>query len=238
VPLNTNALVTVEAAKAFIQPGGMGAVDDRPFVEVINRASSLIERWCGRPFAKATYTDLRLRGPCSQELFLRHTPIAASQPISVTLNGTALTVWRTEADGDPATKDVMLTSSCDDPDFTPDVLWRSYSWDVNSSYTAVPSIVSIPANVLVTYTGGFVLTPTSGYPTIPSDLEEAALEVVKKMWTDQSTGLQDATSFGIHGGGSDVSMTGTFGQGSALGYGPIPTRAFHILQSYRRLVVA
>jgi hypothetical protein len=226
VPLNANALVTLVRAKEFIQPSGMSSGDDGKIEDVINRASSLIERWCGRPFAKATYTNLRLQGPCAEELFLRHTPIVASQPITVTLNGTALTVWRTEADGDPATKDVMLTSSCEDPHFTPDVLWRWYGWDVYSSYTPVPTIVPIPANVLVTYTGGFVLTPTTGYVTIPSDLEEAALEVVKKLWKDQSAGLQDLTTVQMPSGSLNIF--------DAI----LPRRAVMLLEPFRRLVVA
>lgn len=228
MPLNPNALCTLPAAKAFIQPGGMSATDDPRLEEVINRASSLIERWCGRPFAKAVYTNLRLRGPCESELFLRHTPIVASQPITVTLNGTALTVWRTEADGDPASKDVMLTSSCDDPSFTPDILWRWYGWDVYSSYTVPPvaTLVPVPANVLLTYTGGFVLTTTSGYQTVPSDLEEAALEVVKKLWNDQSKGIQDVTAVTMPSGSLNLFDAA------------LPRRATVLLEPFRRLVVA
>jgi hypothetical protein len=192
VPLNPNALVTLAAAKAFIQPGGMTPADDARIEEVINRASSLIERWCRRPLAKATYANLRLRGPCATDLFLLHTPIAASQPIAVTLNGVPLTVWRTEADGDPTTKDVMLMASCEDPTFTPDILYRAGTW--------TPSWYGV-ANLLVTYTGGWVLEPTAGYPTIPADLEEGALEVVKKLWMDQSKGLQDVTTVTLPSGG-------------------------------------
>jgi hypothetical protein len=225
VSLNANALVTLNAAKAFIQPGGMTAADDPRLEEVINRASSLIERWCGRPLMKATHTT-RLTGPCCAELFLLHTPVVASQPITVTLNGTVLTVWQTEADGDPATKDVILLASCEDLTFTPDVLWRRYGWrwwGSSSSTTTMPT----PANLLVTYTGGWVLPPgVTGYPTIPADLEEAALEVVKKLWTDQSRGIQDVTTVTLPSGG----MT--------LFDAPLPRRATMALERYQRMVVA
>jgi hypothetical protein len=90
----------------------------------------------------------------------------------------------------------------------------------------VPTIVPIPANVLITYTGGFVLTPTAGYLTIPPDLEEAALEVVKKIWNDQAKGLQDVTTVTLPSGG----MT--------LFDAAIPRRASMLLEPFRRLVVA
>jgi hypothetical protein len=219
VSLNANALVTLNAAKAFIQPGGMTAADDPRLEEVINRASSLIERWCGRPLAKGTHTK-RLIGPICPALFLMHTPIADSQPITVVLNGTALTVWRTEADGDPAAMDVMLASSCEDPVFTPDMLLRQAGWLPASSSTPMP-------NVVVTYSGGWALPPgVAGYPTIPADLEEAAFEVVKKIWTDQSRGIQDVTTVNLPSGG----MT--------LFDAELPRRATMLLEPYRRMVVA
>jgi hypothetical protein len=226
VSLNANALVTLNAAKAFIQPGGMTANDDPRLEEVINRASSLIERWCGRPLMKATHTT-RLTSPNRAELFLLHTPIAASQPITVTLNGTALTVWQTEADGDPATKDVILMASCEDPTFTPDVLWRRYGWCWWGSSTNSTSFMPTPANLLVTYSGGWALPPgVSGYPTIPADLEEAALEVVKKLWNDQSKGVQDVTTVTMPSGSLNLFDNA------------LPRRATMTLESYQRVVVA
>jgi hypothetical protein len=196
MPLNANALVTLSAAKAFIQPGGMTPGDDAALEEVINRASALIERWCRRPLAKAT-ANVRLRGPSGTDLFLLHTPIAASQNITVTVWGEALTVWRSDADGDPTTYDVVLMRSCEDPVFTPDVLYRAGTWNPSASFSPVPAL-------RVTYTGGWVLEPEPGLPMIPADLEEAALEVVKKLWTDQSKGVQDLTTVNMSGGGFTI----------------------------------
>ena len=194
MPLNANALVTLNAAKNFIQPGGMTPSDDARLEEVINRASALIERFCRRPLARAT-ANVRLRGPCSTDLFLLHTPIVASQSISVTIAGEPLTVWRADADGDPTTFDVVLIRSCEDPVFTPDVLYRTVGWN--------PTASNVPV-IRVTYTGGWVLEPESGYATIPADLEEAALEVVKKLWVDQSKGVQDLTTVNMQNGGFTI----------------------------------
>jgi hypothetical protein len=224
VPLNANALCTLNAAKAFIQPGGMTSADDPRLEEVINRASSLIESWCGRPFAKATHTD-RFRGPCSTDLFVSHTPIAVTQPITVTVNSIVQTVWRSEADGDPllltSSAQVIVMRSCSDPTFTPDMLYRAAGW----GGTSYPAYVG-PANVLLTYSGGFALSPTAGYPPVPSDLEEAALEVVKKIWNDQAKGLQDVTTVQMPSGSLNLFDAG------------LPRRAVEMLNPFRRLVVA
>jgi uncharacterized membrane protein YcfT len=83
-----------------------------------------------------------------------------------------------------------------------------------------------PANVLLTYSGGFALTPTAGYPPVPSDLEEAALEVVKKIWNDQAKGLQDVTTVQMPSGSLNLFDAG------------LPRRAVEMLNPFRRLVVA
>ena len=225
--LNANALVSLAAAKSFIAPGGMTAADDQRLEEVINRSSSMIERWCQRPLAKATYTNLRLSAPCGPELFLLHTPIAAAVTISVTLGGTVLTVWRTEADGDPLTFDVVLMSSCHDPIFTPDVLFRSAGWDYYAtSALQIPSPYQFPANLLLTYSAGWALTATAGYALIPDDLQEAALELVRKVWTDESKGTQDVTAVTLPSGSFTV-FDAAF-----------PRRTLMLLEPYRRMVVA
>ena len=203
--LPANALVTVAAVKNFIAPGGMGDTDTPRLEEVIGRVSTAVERHCNRPLKAATYTGLRLKGPFCAEFFLRHTPIDPAQAVTVTINGVAQTVWRSESDGDPALKDVTVARSCEDPTFTPDHLYRSCGWFGGWGN---------PYNVVVGYTGGFA--------AVPLDLEEAALEIVKKVWNDQSKGLQDVTAVTLPSGGV------------TLFDAPFPRRALQLLERYRR----
>src|SRR5262245_59404027 len=208
--LAANALVTREDAKSFMDIDASS--DDANLEKVINRVSDAIERWCRRPLRQATYTDLRLRGPYCPELFLRHTPISVTDPISVVVNSLSLTVWRTEADGDPAAKDVVVQGSAESSVFAPDMLYRAYGWDSYSEY--------VPNNVKLTYTGGWALA------SIPDDLQEAALEIIKQVWNDQDKGLQDVTTVTLPTGGFTVFAA------------PFPRRALQLLEPYRRLVVA
>lgn len=211
--LKANALVTLAAAKAFIQPGGMAASDDPRLEEVINRVSDAMERHCNRPLKQADYTGLRLRGPFKPEFFLRHTPIDVTQPIVVAVDTVAQAVWRTEADGDPGLMDVIVARSTDDVLFTPDHLFRRNGWMSSSGWSS--SWNRNPYNVVLTYRGG--------WSTIPSDLEEAALEIVKKVWIDQSKGLQDVTTVNLPSGG----MT--------LFDAAFPRRAIQLLERFRRM---
>jgi hypothetical protein len=66
----------------------------------------------------------------------------------------------------------------------------------------------------------------SGYPTSPADLEEAALEVVKKLWNDQSKGVQDVTTVTMPSGSLNLFDNA------------LPRRATMTLESYQRVVVA
>ena len=208
--LNDNALVSLPAAKDFLG-AGLGSSDDQRIEAAINRASDLIEGYCNRPLKESTHTNLRLRGPAGCHLFLRHIPIKTSDTVSVTVDTIAQTVWRSESDGDPALFQVIVARSGDDESLTPDHLYRSCGW---APYYYPLS----PYNVVVTYTGGFA--------TIPSDLEEAALEVFKKVWNDQSKGLQDVTTVNLVGGGITL-----FDRS-------LPSRATEILDGYKLMKVA
>ena len=200
------ALVTVAEAKAFIAPDGMAGTYDQLLEVVINRATDMIEQeYCNRPLKARTYTNLRLRGQERCELFLRATPIDPAQPITVTVNGVAQTVWRTEADGDPASKDVILGRSCDDLIFTPDHLYRRVGWGGYSGN---------PYNVLLGYTGGFA--------TVPNDLAEATLEIVKKLFNEMKAGTQDLAAVTLPSGSFTVFDA------------TLPRRARELLERYVR----
>jgi hypothetical protein len=211
--LKANALVSLQTAKAFIQPGGMTSTDDARVEEVINRVSDAVERHCGRRLVQVNYTGaniLRIGGlGYGYHLRLDHTPIDTSAPVAVTVDGVAQTVWRSDADGDPINFDVIVRPG--QYPLAPDRLYRAMGWAPTWGR---------PDNVTVDYKGGFLIG------AIPKDLEEAALEIIKLVWTDQSKGIQDVTTVNLAGG----SFT--------LFNSPFPRRALELLQPYCRLVLA
>jgi hypothetical protein len=217
--LLSNALVTLARAKDFIQPGGMAATDDARLEEVINRCSSSIEHHVGRRLMQVNYTGanvLYVQGPCyGTELPLDHSPIDITSPVTVTVDGTTQTVWRSGADGDQAAFDVVVMPG--QYPIAPNRLARANGWH--------PTSAARPNNVTVDYKGGFVQAG-GALNALPKDLEEAALEVIKLVWTDQSKGLQDVTTVSLPGG----SFT--------LFSNPFPRRALQLLEAFRRLMVA
>ncbi|MBI4637683.1 MAG: phage head-tail connector protein [Candidatus Rokubacteria bacterium] len=202
-----NALVSLTDAKSFL--GIIGTADDAKLEKVIDRASDLCEQYCRRPFKELTYTDLRRRGPNGRLLYPLHVPIKASGTITISVDGTAQSLWKAEADGDPALKDVIVASDLWDSLFSPNHFYRAAGWAALST--------SNPYNVLLTYTGGFV--------TIPDDLQEGALEIIQKLWRDQSKAVQEVVSINTPGGG--ITLLDTV----------IPKRAALLLNVYRRIVV-
>lgn len=177
MPLKANALVTVEEAKSWLNV--TGATDDAKLEDEINRASEALEAYCNRPLKKATYTNVRLMGGARPTLYLKAVPIDVAAALTISVDAVVQTVWKTEADGDPALKDVIVGSD----DHTTllgqqNHLWRGPGWGCPS--------YSNPYNVLLTYTGGL--------GTTPDDLKGAAFYVIQKLWRDRTKGLTDVTT--------------------------------------------
>lgn len=203
--LKPNALLTLVEAEAWLRTG----VSDNPALEEeINRVSSAIEMYCGRPLKEATYPAVRMAGNGSMTLRLKATPVKiddlVGKPFTVSVNGVAQTLWLQESDGDPATKDVILRST----DHTTvkglrNHLYRSQGWG--------PISRKSPDNILLTYTGGFA--------TIPEDLKEAAALILLTFWRDRDKKLTDVTT-----------LSGPFGSVSILDR--MPQKARQILESY------
>jgi len=208
--LDDRALVDLPAAQSYLNV--TGASDDPMIEAAINRASELCESWCNRSLKQRTLTALRMRGPRwpATRLFPRAVPIKASSAITVTVDGDAQTVWRTEADGDPADFDVILGALDPEGLNAPDHLYRAEGWGATTSDN--------PYNVLLTYTGGFA--------TIPDQLQQACLYVVQKLFRDQQKQLADVVAINTPVGGMTLLDSA------------IPRIAQVLLQPYRLMTVA
>jgi hypothetical protein len=209
VSLDANALVDLATAKGFLNVPGSS--EDPRIERAINAASDLCERWTGRVLRQRTLTNLRLPGPSSSILLLKGIPIDVTQAVTVTVDGTAQTVWRTEADGDPSLKDVLVGALVPESAlFAPDHLYRAEGWSSGTWGN--------PFNVLLTYTGG--LKP------IPDDLQRACLYIVQKLYRDEQRQL------------AEVAQVNTPMGGITILDNAIPRLAQALLSAYRLLLVA
>ncbi len=201
--LQDNAILTVSEAATYL---GVGASDEPLLTAIINRVSDECESGEGanRVIRKRTLEDLRLPGQTESVLRL-HWPIDVEDAVLVSLDGAALTVWRTEADGDPSTFNVEVCAS--DPG-VPDHLYRKAGW------TGVQR-----RPIVVTYTAGYEQTE------IPGDLKDAAFLILEHRWRLQTKKLMDVASLGA----GPVSPGLTFGNP-----GRIPVEAREILMAHRR----
>lgn len=185
--LPANAIVSLAEAKDFLNI--KSAEQDALLETVIQGATAAWENELNRPVKEATYTNLRLIGPQGPKLYLRGTPVKTSDPLTVSLRGTAQTVWKTEADGNPNDFDVLLMG--DIPEHPLGVrthLYRAGGW--NGAPTNVWS--GHPYTVLVTYTGGF--------NPVPQDLKDAVLYVVQKLFRDRQKQLTDVQTVTLPSG--------------------------------------
>lgn len=185
--LSARAIVTLAQVKDFLttQPS---ASNDQALERVIERASAIVEAHCKRRIMQTDYTTAPLYVQGSRYLrylHLDHSPIDLLSTVAVTVDGEAQTVWKSATDGDQASFNVVVMPGPHPLD--PKSLYRELGW--------CPSVLSRPNNVTVAYKGGFTLA------TRPRNLEEATLEIVKKIWTDQSKGIQDVTTVNLPTGG-------------------------------------
>lgn len=163
--LQDNAWITVANAKTLL--GETGGTQDALIERVVNRASDFCDQALGRPLVQATFSTLRLPAPRGCALLApRAVPIKVASAVTITLNGTALTVWKQEADGAPEDFDVVLRALVPGSRWAPDVFWKADGWATTSSQRPDP--------IVLTYTGGVA----QGLATIPGDLLEAFFEVL------------------------------------------------------------
>lgn len=182
--LAANALVELQVAKQHLSVTGES--EDGLIEAMINRASKLCEAHTGRRLKQVTFTNLRLTGRAWPRIPLRASPVKVTDPVTVSVDGTAQTVWKVEADGDPAGFDVRLGAYDPEGGRGPDHLYRSSGWAGTG-----------PDNVLLTYTGGFAI--------VPDDVQLACLYVVQKLFRDAKRQLAEV-----------VNVSGPFGSTSIL----------------------
>lgn len=180
--LQANALVGLATTKEALAT--VGSSQDTVIEAVINRASDFCERYCNRELKERSYTTLRQEAQRTVRLYPRNpasglyagSPIKTSATVTVSLNGTALTVWRAEADGDPEDFDVIVRG---------DHLYRAEGWGSSSDKRPDPAVLS--------YTGG--LSP------VPGDLIDACLLVIQKLFRDQTKQVAEVVSVNTPTGG-------------------------------------
>jgi hypothetical protein len=204
MPLNENALLTLAEGTTYL---GVGSDQDVVIEDIINRASDYCEWWAKRPLKARDFEDLRLAAPCGTILRPPATPIDIDEDITIADVGTALSVWRSEGDGDPALKDVVI--GCDTPG-VPSHFVRALGWR--------PSARN-PFPIVLTYTGGFA--------TIPGELQEAAYLIVENIYRAQEKKLTDVVAIGSGPGAPGITFRGEL----------IPMKAKQILDSYRVFLV-
>lgn len=180
--LQSNSLVTLAEAKAFLTIKG---TEQDPLLEtVINAASDSWEKELNRPVKEAVYTNLRLIGPTGPKLYLRASPINLTPVPTVKVGEITQTIWKAEADGDPATFDVLVMSDVPEgPLGIRNHLYRQAGWKGSNGQ---------PYNVLITYTGGF--------NPVPSDLKDGVLYVIQKLFRDRQKQLADVQTVTLPSG--------------------------------------
>lgn len=150
-------LCQIEDVKTYL--GISTTSTDGVITALIPQASAMIENYCNRTFAQASYSETR-NGNNAASIFVRQLPIVSVQSVSV--NGISVTA-------------------------APDTQSYGYVFDDERIYIrGSGSRQPMPLGV---YPGGcpdcflrgvqnIVLAYTAGYSTIPSDLAQACIELV------------------------------------------------------------
>lgn len=173
VTLQANALLDPTDAQVTVWLKLPGATNLDALTTLINRASDYCEGYCNRPLKQQTFTAIRFPAQCGPNLRPLATPIKVADPVTLSVDAIALTVWKAEADGDPALKDVIVGG---DVPGTPTFFYRSSGWRG-----------STPFPILATFTGGLA--------TIPGDLQQACLLVCQTLQR-QEKGATEVQSYG------------------------------------------
>lgn len=192
---------------------------------LVTRASLVCEGLTNRKLKARAVTSLRLKARPSYRLLVDLFPIDTASTVTITVDGTAQTIWRTESDGDPATKDIIVAS--DDPLDTrsgyANHFYRPAGWAVGMRYRdwtpAAPPLLSLaqhPYVLLASWTGG--------YATVPEDLKQACCYIGQRIHRDWDKQETDITTMSLPTGGSAV-----FVDPSAS---PWPRRALDLLAGY------
>lgn len=208
MPLQTNALSTLQEAKDYLQITGTS--DDAQITDAINRASDYVETATNSLLARRVWSG-RMPAPESCHLSPKLIPIDVTQTITITLAGTAQTIWKTSADDPRSGKDIIVISDgIEDTHWRPNAFYRGAGWGCNDSD---------PEPVELSFTGGLLLAD------LPQEIRDAFFLVLGKFYRDQKHQNPDTISF--------TSPAGTMTRADT----DIPRRAQEILKMHRRIPV-
>lgn len=161
VELKDNALTTIEAVKEYLQIDATDTSKDNLLGRLINAASSFIERYCDRKFAKGIYTE-KYRGTGSQNLYLNQRPV--NNVVYVKIDGQTIDSGEYELIPDAG------------------ILYRETGWPCHG-YTQdlTGDFVISTRNIEVQYEAGYIL-PKDGTTlqpaNLPDDVEQACIMLV------------------------------------------------------------
>ena len=183
MPLNANALATLDDVKAYLNH--TGDAQDPQLEAAINKASAYMEGRLGPLKERAqTWTLPPLEHGC--RLYAPIRPIKVSATITITIDGVAQTVWKTSADDPQEGKDVVVCSSVPGSNLCPDQFHRIAGW-TSTGQQAEP--------IVLTMTGGF-----ANAAALPGQFLEAFQLIVAKFFRDEVHQNPDTISFATPGG--------------------------------------
>ena len=170
--LSIHALTTlarVKAAASFTIASG----DDDNTTRLINAASRHIEQQCGRHFERnATQADT-LAGYGTDKITVLRPPI--NSLTSITFDGSSVDLTDVTARSDET-----------------GIIERDGGWNWTAHFLPNVTQYGLPGTeqrvIVVTYDGGYVL-PQDASPTLPEDLEDAAIQLVLA-WMTPTSGIK------------------------------------------------
>lgn len=155
-------------AQVISQLGQSIAADSALIDEAVKWASDFCATYCGRIFAKQTYSET-VRGYGGNQLLLTHRPITAVTSV----------LYRS---------DVIVDFSIDDAGAG--ILYREAGWywtaaSQRGSLTFDPFPSSEQPLYTVVYVAGWVLPSDPTHRTLPYDIEAAAIDLAKTFYLDR-----------------------------------------------------
>jgi hypothetical protein len=177
--LSADALVTLAEAKAYLNH--TGTAEDTQIEFAINKASDYVQSALGWGPIKARTQTWRLRPYCGLYLYAPIRPIDVTATVTITIDGTSQTVWRSTADDPQTGKDIIVVSSVAGSNLCPDQFYRAAGW--SGSGTS-------PEPILLTYTGGI-----ASASALPGRILEAFQLILAKFFKDEIHQNPDTISF-------------------------------------------
>lgn len=214
--LAANALTTLAEVKDVL--GIKGTDFDNRLARQLNAASNAIETYLGRALGYGTHVE-RLQGTNTQRLFLAVTPLESVT--SIVFNGEAIP--STEYEIEDGARGWL---------WRPNAAWSQQNYRVPFSVTDQRIPDTGEFSYVVTYVGGYVLpTCDEGTPTLPADIEEAAIGTVaaqfRRSGRDQDVIAERMGKSSVQFGGVNTAI----GRGAG---GIIPDQFLPTLDAYKR----